>query len=217
MENIENKISWSVVNFKGETVGQIELDGFLFGVEPNPYVVQQVVTADLANRRQATAKTKVRSEVSGGGKKPWRQKGTGRARAGSSRSPIWVGGGTVFGPDGRQNYKQKVNKQVHSLALASVLSQKVLDKDLVVFDDSVKFEQPKTKELINSLKAMNAKNKVLLVINADVDSYDDNLVLAASNVEGLELVASDNVSVYDVLNAGTLIIARSVLEESEAN
>lgn len=211
----ENTISLPVVNFEGKQVSTVEVSSEMFGIEPHLASVQLVVKADLANQRQATAKTKVRSEVSGGGKKPWRQKGTGRARAGSTRSPIWVGGGTVFGPDGRQNYKLKVNKKVHSLALYSVLSDKVASNDLIVLDDSVKFSAKSSKAMVATLKAIGAKKKVLFVVNTTPEIYDENLLCSCNNIENLSLVTSDNVSVYDVLHANTVVMSKSLLESEE--
>lgn len=208
-----SNLNWPVVDYSGKKVGEVTLNQAMFGAEEHSDSVHLVVRTDLANRRQATAKTKVRSEVSGGGKKPWRQKGTGRARAGSTRSPIWVGGGTVFGPDGRQNYKLKVNKQVHALAVASVLSDKVRTNDLIVLSETAKFQSAKTKEFVKTLKDLKAKKKVLIVVS----DYDENLVLAMKNVPNISLVSQDNVSVYDVLNADTLIISESLVKESEAN
>ena len=156
MENIELK----VLSQTGKEVSTITLDKEVFGVEVNEQVMFDAVMTYLANRRQATAKTKKRHEVSGGGKKPFRQKGTGRARAGSSRSPIWVGGGTVFGPDGNQNFKIKQNKKEHKLALKSALTKQV--NNLVVLDNLT--VEGKTKEVVSVLKALNiANNKVLLV------------------------------------------------------
>lgn len=204
MNIVNNNIELPVLNYDGNQEGTVKLAEWLFGVEPHEEAVQLAVKVDLANRRQATAKTKTRSEVSGGGKKPWRQKGTGRARAGSSRSPLWRHGGTVFGPDGTQNYKLKMNKQVHFLALASVLSDKVGKNDLVVVTDE-KFAEPKTKKFAASLKALNAKKKVLFAI----EEYDDNLVKAAANIPNLYLVSCDNISVYDVMNADTVIMTKA--------
>ena len=152
-----------------------------------------------ANMRQATAKTKVRSEVSGGGKKPWRQKGTGRARAGSSRSPIWVGGGTVFGPDGRQNYKLSMNKKSHALALKSALSDKVESKNVIVVNE---FNTTKTKEFASVLKSLNLEGvKTLIVLNEENEAF----VRSARNIPTVKVVMSNNVSVYDLLNAEKLV------------
>lgn len=204
MNIINNNIELPVLNYEGNQIDTVKLAEWVFGVEAHEDAVQLAVKVDLSNRRQATAKTKTRSEVSGGGKKPWRQKGTGRARAGSSRSPLWRHGGTVFGPTGTQNYKLKMNKQVHFLALASVLSDKVASNNLVVVTDE-KFAEPKTKKFAEALAALKAGKKVLFAI----EEYDDNLVRAASNIPGLFLVSCDNISVYDVLNADTVIMTKA--------
>ena len=198
-------ISYPVVNVKGEKVGTMKLAGEIFGVDVHEDVLHQAVTTYLSNRRQATAKTKDRSEVSGGGKKPWRQKGTGRARAGSSRSPIWVGGGVVFGPTGEQNYKLSMNKKAHALALKSALSIKVRDKAFIIVEDTIEIES-KTKAADNLLKAIGATGKVLL-INDD----NKNLLLATQNLSNVQSVAQDNVAVYDILNADQIVIEKATL------
>ena len=193
-----------LINLKGEKLKDITLADSVWAIEANDIVLKKAIDLQLAATRQGTHKTKTRSEVSGGGKKPWKQKGTGRARAGSSRSPLWRHGGTVFGPTGTQNYKLKMNKQVHFLALASVLSDKVASNNLVVVTDE-KFAEPKTKKFAEALAALKAGKKVLFAI----EEYDDNLVRAASNIPGLFLVSCDNISVYDVLNADTVIMTKA--------
>lgn len=178
---------------------KITLNGDVFGVESHAQVMFDAVQVYQANMRQATAKTKVRSEVSGGGKKPWRQKGTGRARAGSSRSPIWVGGGTVFGPDGRQNYKLSMNKKSHALALKSALSDKVESKNVIVVNE---FNTTKTKEFASVLKSLNLEGvKTLIVLNEENEAF----VRSARNIPTVKVVMSNNVSVYDLLNAEKLV------------
>ena len=164
------------------------------------------------NQRQATAKTKVRHEVSGGGKKPWRQKGTGRARAGSSRSPVWVGGGTVFGPVGNQNFKISQNKKEHKLALKSALSLKTKDGLLVIdeikFDvvvDEIKFDEKKTKNFVNFLEALKVGGKALVV----VDEITENIFASARNVGYAKVVTADNVSVVDLLNVDNLVLSQA--------
>lgn len=195
----DKKITLPVVNLAGEKVGEIKLDESVFGIEEaNEQVVHDAVTTYMANARQATAKTKKRHEVSGGGKKPWRQKGTGRARAGSSRSPIWVGGGKVFGPDGNQNFKVSQNKKAHALALKTVLSQKAKEGLIVV--DSLALKDISTKAFASDLKAINATGKVLVIGN------DEKLVMSARNIEKVTNRAVNNVSVYDVLNNNYLVI-----------
>ena len=202
MENIELK----VLSQTGKEVSTITLDKEVFGVEVNEQVMFDAVMTYLANRRQATAKTKKRHEVSGGGKKPFRQKGTGRARAGSSRSPIWVGGGTVFGPDGNQNLKIKQNKKEHKLALKSALTKQV--NNLVVLDNLT--VEGKTKEVVDVLKALNiANNKVLLV------SEDEKVLQGSRNLNNVLVVSKNNISVYDLLNSETLIMVEADVKELE--
>jgi large subunit ribosomal protein L4 len=161
-----------------------------------------------ANKRQATAKTKTRAEVRGGGKKPWRQKGTGRARAGSSRSPLWVGGGTVFGPDGRQNYKLDMNKKSHALALKSALSIKASEKNIVLVDS---LTTEKTKEFIATLKALNVTGKALVVLAEE----NEAVMNSARNVPGITVVLPNNVSVYDLLNAEKLVCTVDAVKKLE--
>ena len=202
MENIELK----VLSQTGKEVSTITLDKEVFGVEVNEQVMFDAVMTYLANRRQATAKTKKRHEVSGGGKKPFRQKGTGRARAGSSRSPIWVAGGTVFGPDGNQNFKIKQNKKEHKLALKSALTKQV--NNLVVLDNLT--VEGKTKEVVDVLKALNiANNKVLLV------SEDEKVLQGSRNLNNVLVVSKNNISVYDLLNSETLIMVEADVKELE--
>lgn len=205
----EKKISLKVVNLKGEAAGEIELSASVFGVESNDQVIKDAVTVYQANLRQATAKTKKRHEVHGTNKKPWRQKGTGRARAGDCKSPIWVGGGTVFGPDGNQNYKLSQNKKAHSLALRGVLSEKA-EKGLIVVD-SLDLKKASTKEFEACLKAIKADGKTLIV----VDEGNDNLVLSARNLAKVELTETNNVSVYDVLNNDYLVVSKDGIKKIE--
>jgi len=195
-------ISAKVVNMAGEEVSTISLDASVWGVEEHKSVMFDAVLVEQNNARQATAKTKVRHEVSGGGKKPWRQKGTGRARAGTTRSPIWVGGGTVFGPDGKQSYKISQNKKEHNLALRSALSLKV-KKDLVVVNE-IKFGG-KTKEFVAMLDALKVGNKVLVVVPA----IDEATFNSTRNVGFAKVVTCDNVSVLDLLNVDTLVMAEA--------
>ena len=204
----DKKISKKVVNMAGEEVGSISLDASVFGIDAHDQVVFDAVQVEQANARQATAKTKVRHEVSGGGKKPWRQKGTGRARAGSSRSPIWVGGGTVFGPVGNQNYKLSQNKKAHKLALKSVLSEK---KDALVVVDEIKFADKKTANFVAMLDAIKVNSKALVV----VDEIDENLFASCRNVGYVKVVSSDNVSVVDLLNVDTLVMSKASVKAVE--
>ena len=204
----DKKISKKVVNMAGEEVGSISLDASVFGIDANKQVVFDAVQVEQANARQATAKTKVRHEVSGGGKKPWRQKGTGRARAGSSRSPIWVGGGTVFGPVGNQNYKLSQNKKAHKLALKSALSMK---KDEIVVVDEIKFADKKTANFVKMLDAIKVSSKALVV----VEDIDENLFASCRNVGYVKVVSSDNVSVVDLLNVDTLVMSKASVKAVE--
>ena len=205
----KKSVSVKVVNMAGEEVKSLSLAGSVFAVEPHKQAMFNAVQVEQANARQATAKTKVRHEVSGGGKKPWRQKGTGRARAGSSRSPVWVGGGTVFGPVGNQNFTLAQNKKEHQLALRSALSLKT-PKDLVVVDE-IKFAGKKTKEFVKMLKAVKAETKSLVVVS----EIDENLFASVRNVDYAKVVTSDNVSVYDLLNAEKLIVSVAAVKEIE--
>lgn len=203
-------IKLPVVTLAGEDAGSISLSAEVFGVkEANEQVIHDAVVTQQANARQATAKTKKRHEVSGGGKKPWRQKGTGRARAGSSRSPIWVGGGKVFGPDGNQNYKLNQNKKAHALAYKTVLSQKA-EKGLIIVD-SLEVKEVSTKSFVASLAAIKAEGKTLLV----VDNDNENLVLSARNIESVTVRAINNVSVYDVLNAKNVVVSKDGIKAIE--
>ena len=200
-------VSVKVLSKAGEEVSKISLKAEVFGVEANNQVMFDAVQVEQSNARQATAKTKVRHEVSGGGKKPFRQKGTGRARAGTTRSPIWVGGGTVFGPDGNQSYKISQNKKAHNLALRSALSLKV-NNGLVVVED-LKLESKKTKEFLKVLDALKVGGKVLVVL----DEFDENALYGASNLNWVKLVTTDNVSVYDLLNVDNVVFTKASVEQ----
>ena len=197
----------TVLDKAGNEVSKIKLNAEVFGIEPNNQVMFDAVQVEQSNSRQATAKTKVRHEVSGGGKKPYRQKGTGRARAGSSRSPIWVGGGTVFGPVGNQNYKISQNKKAHNLALRSALSLKA--KDGMVIVDDLKLESKKTKEFLGVMDALKVGAKALVVLDA---LEDENVLYGASNVNWVKLVTTDNVSVLDLLNVDSVVFTKSSVE-----
>lgn len=203
----KKSISVKVFNKAGEEVSKLSLNAEVFGIEPNNQVMFDAVQVEQSNARQATAKTKVRHEVSGGGKKPFRQKGTGRARAGTTRSPIWVGGGTVFGPDGNQTYKISQNKKAHNLALRSALSLKVKD-GLVVVED-LKVENKKTKEFVKIMDALKVGGKALVVL----DEFEENVVYSASNLNWVKLVTTDNVSVYDLLNVDNVVFTKASVEQ----
>ncbi len=198
-----------VVNMAGEETGTYGLDASIFGIEPHQQAMFDAVQVEQSNARQATAKTKVRHEVSGGGKKPWRQKGTGRARAGSSRSPIWVGGGTVFGPDGKQSFKLAQNKKEHALALRSALSLKA-KKDLVVVD-AIKFAGRKTKDFAKFLDNVKVGGKALVV----VPEINEEILFSSRNVGYAKVVTADNVSVLDLLNVDSLVMDQAAVKEIE--
>lgn len=206
----DNNISLPVISLDGESKGTIEVSGAVFGIkEENPQVVHDAVVTYLANLRQATAKTKKRHEVHGTNKKPWRQKGTGRARAGDVKSPIWVGGGTVFGPDGNQNYKRSQNKKAHKLALRTVWSEKAAKGLIVVENNEV--SKVSTKEFTKTLSAIKAVGKTLIV----VDGENENLILSARNIENVGLTEVNNVSVYDLLNFDTVVISKDNIKKIE--
>ena len=205
----KKSVSVKVLNMAGAEVKKINLAASVFAVEPHKQAMFNAVQVEQANSRQATAKTKVRHEVSGGGKKPWRQKGTGRARAGSSRSPVWVGGGTVFGPVGTQNYTLSQNRKEHQLALRSALSLKTPDNLVVV--DEIKFADKKTKEFVKMLQALKSEVKTLVV----VEEIDENLFASVRNVAYAKVVTTDNVSVYDLLNAEKLVASESAIKKIE--
>ena len=193
----------------GTTAGEVVLNDDLFGIEPNNNVVFDVITNQQATQRQGTHAVKNRSAVRGGGKKPWRQKGTGRARAGSSRSPIWRGGGVVFGPTPR-SYGYKVPRKSRRLAIKSVLSQKVLDNELIVVD-KLELETPKTKEFRAILDNLEVDKKVLLVL----ENTNENIFKSAKNIPNVKVVSSDNVSVLDVVAHDYLLVTQTALDELE--
>ena len=201
------EMNLKVYSQDGNEVSTLSVSKEVFGVEVNEQVMFDAVMTYLANRRQATAKTKNRGEVSGGGKKPWRQKGTGRARAGSTRSPIWVGGGKIFTPTGNQNYKIKQNKKEHELALKSALSLKA-KKDLIVLDKlSV---NGKTKEVVAMLNAFKVADEKTLLVTSD------SLVLQGSNnIENVLTRSVENISVYDLLNSSKLIMLADDVKKVE--
>ena len=193
----------------GTTNGEIELNSEIFGIEPNENVVFDAVIMQRASLRQGTHAVKNRSAVSGGGRKPWRQKGTGRARQGSIRSPQWRGGGIVFGPTPR-SYSYKLPKKVRRLAIKSVLSQKVLDQKLVVVE-ALQFDAPKTKEFAQVLSNLNVDTKVLVV----VESSNDFALLAARNIPNVTIVDETDVTVLDVVNNDKLLFTKAALSKVE--
>ena len=204
----EKSISLPVVNLAGEKVGTVAVSAEVYGIKDNhAQVIHDAVVVDQANARQATAKTKKRHDVNGSGIKPWRQKGTGRARAGDRQSPLWVGGGNVFGPDGTQNYKLSQNKKAHKLALKSVLSEKA-EKGLIIIDE-IKLADVSTKAFVKDLAAVKAEGKVLLV------SSDEKVKASAANVAGVKVVNLGNISVYDVLNCASLVVSKADVKKIE--
>ena len=199
-----------LLNVNGEKVKDIKLNDNVFGIEPNDTVLKDALVLYLASVRQGTHSTKTRAEVSGGGRKPWRQKGTGNARQGSIRAVQWRKGGIAFGPKPR-DYSKKQNRKVRRLALLSALSYKVADKELVVLD-SIKFETNKTKEMVNLLNKLELTNsKVLLV----VDELDDNVCLAARNLGNVKIVLPTEVNTYDVVNSDKMVMTEASLKKLE--
>lgn len=198
-----------VLDMEGKQVGEIELADSIFGIEPNNHVLHEAVVMQLASQRRGTHDVKNRSEVRGGGRKPWRQKGTGRARQGSIRAPQWVGGGTVFGPTPR-SYAYKLPKKVRRLALKSALSTKVNENSIIVLD-SLNFDAPKTKEMARVLANVNATKKAL-VVGLDANS---NAALSARNIPGVKFVAANGINVYDLLNHDSLVITKDAVAKVE--
>ncbi|RCW41303.1 50S ribosomal protein L4 [Paenibacillus prosopidis] len=197
----------TVFNVSGAQVGEVELAESVFGIQPNTHVLHSAVLLQQAAERQGTHKTKGRSEVRGGGRKPWKQKGTGRARQGSIRSPQWVGGGTVFGPTPR-TYGFKLPKKVRRLAIKSALSSKVIASEIIVLDQ-LTFAAPKTKEFAAILNNLNANRKALVV----TANYEENVALSARNIPGVKFVAADGINVLDVLVHDKLIITKEAVEK----
>lgn len=199
----------NVYNMLGELVEEMELSEDVFGVEINQHVVWEVVKNQLANKRQGTQSAKTRAEVRGGGRKPWRQKGTGRARQGSTRSPQWKGGGVVFAPKPR-DYSYSVPKKVRRLALKSALTSKVQNNEIIVVD-SIKFDAPKTKEMINLLTKLNADKKALIVM----DTKDANLIKSANNIPTVATALVNTINVYDILKYNSFIITKDAVRKVE--
>ena len=191
-----------VKNMQGAEVEELTLNDEVFGIEPNKAVVHEVVVSYLAGLRQGTHSTKSRGEVRGGGRKPWRQKGTGRARAGTSRSPLWRGGAIIFGPKPR-SYETRVNKKKVSLALRSALSDKVNENAMVVVD-ALGFEAPKTKEMVKVLEALGAEKKTLLVL----PELDEVVVKSARNIAGVTPVTVSELNTYEILNNNTVVFTK---------
>lgn len=192
----------------GSQVGEIELNDSVFGIEPNNHVMTEAVISQRASLRQGTSKVKNRSEVRGGGRKPWRQKGTGRARQGSIRSPQWRGGGIVFGPVPR-SYAYKLPKKVRRLAIKSALSMKVLENNIVVLDQ-LTFDKPKTKDFVGVLKNLSVDKKALVVLDEN-----ENVYLSARNIPGVKVVDSKGITVLDLVGYDKLIITQDAARKVE--
>ncbi len=198
----------SVYNMEGKEVGKIDLNDAIFGVEVNEHLVHMAVVQQLANNRQGTQKAKTRAEVSGGGRKPWRQKGTGHARQGSTRSPQWTGGGVVFAPVPR-DYSFKLNKKEKRVALKSALTSKVLDQKLIVVDE-LKFDEIKTKNFQNVMNNLKV-DKGLVVIAEN----DENVVLSARNIPTVQTTLTSTLNVYDVMCAKTVVLTKDAVAKIE--
>ena len=198
----------AVYNIEGKEVDKLELNDSVFGVEINEHLVHMAVVAQLANKRQGTQSAKTRAEVRGGGRKPWRQKGTGHARQGSTRSPQWTGGGVVFAPKPR-NYSFKMNKKEKSLALKSVLTSKVAENKFIVVD-GLAFDEIKTKNMVTVLKNLDVK-KALVVTGAD----DKNVVLSARNIPGVKTAFTNTINVYDILKYDKMIVSKDAVATIE--
>ena len=199
----------ALYDMNGAQIGEVELSDEVFGIEPNQAVLYDFVKMQLANKRVGTSSTKTRAEVRGGGKKPWRQKGTRRARVGSTRNPVWTKGGIAFGPKPR-DYSYKLPRKVRRLAMKSALSSKVLDNNLILINE-LTFEEPKTKLMVQVLEKLNAAQKTL-VVTADSDV---NVTKSANNIPGVKLLKADFINVYDLLNYETLLITRDAVARVE--
>lgn len=199
----------AVVDMAGKEIEKIELNEAVFGIEPNVAVMHDVVKNILANRRQGTQSALTRAEVSGGGKKPWRQKGTGHARQGSTRAPQWTHGGIVFAPKTRC-YRYTLNKKVRRLAMLSALSSKVADNQMVVIDN-IATEEYKTKNIAAMLKAVGAEKKALIVL----PEVDKKVIASAANIPGVKTAQVNTLNVYDILNADMFIVAKGAVSKIE--
>ena len=198
----------AVYNMQGETVGTMELNDAVFGVEVNEHIVHEVVVAQLANKRQGTQSAKTRSEVSGGGKKPWRQKGTGHARQGSTRAPQWTGGGMVFAPVPR-DYSFKLNRKEKRIALKSALTSRVQENKLIVVDE-LKFDEIKTKNFKTVMNNLNVTKA--LVVLAD---NDEKVVMSARNIPTVQTALTNTINVYDIMKAGTVVLTKDAVAKIE--
>ena len=198
-----------VLDIKGKKVSDIELSDKVFGIEPNENIVHSVLVNYLANQRQGTQSTKTRAEVSGGGRKPWRQKGTGRARQGSIRAPQWIKGGIALGPKPR-SYKYTVNKKEKRLAIKSVLSSKVLEKELTVVD-KLELKEIKTKTMVKALADLKVEGKTLIVLPEN----NKNVLMSSRNIEGVKTITANNINVFDLLKYKNLILPVDTVKKLE--
>lgn len=199
----------NVVDMSGKVVSELELNDAVFGIEPNKTVMHSAVVNYLANQRQGTQSTLTRTEVSGGGRKPWRQKGTGHARQGSTRSPQWRHGGVALGPKPR-SYRFSLNKKVRQLAMKSALSCKVIDNEMIVVD-AITTNEFKTKNMVNMLKAIGAEDKTLIVL----DSVDTKVIKSANNIANVKTTQVNTLNVYDILNCNKFVIVKGAVEKLE--
>ena len=198
-----------VVDMKGKKVSDLELAENVFGIEPNKAVVHSVLVNYLANQRQGTQSTKTRAEVRGGGKKPWRQKGTGRARQGSIRAPQWIKGGIALGPKPR-SYKYTVNKKERRLAIKSILSSKVLEKELTVVD-KLEVKEIKTKTMVKALADMKVEGKTLIILPEN----NKNVFMSSRNIEGVKTIVANNINIFDLLKYTNLILPVDTVKKLE--
>ena len=198
-----------VLDMKGKKVSDIELADSVFGIEPNEAIVHSVLVNYLANQRQGTQSTKTRAEVSGGGKKPWRQKGTGRARQGSIRAPQWIKGGIALGPKPR-SYKYTVNRKERRLAIKSILSSKVLEKELTVVD-KLEVKEIKTKTMVKALADMKVEGKTLIILPEN----NKNVLMSSRNIEGVKTIVANNINIFDLLKYTNLILPVDTVKKLE--
>ena len=198
-----------VYNMQGKKVSDVELNEAVFGIEPNENIVHSVLVNYLANQRQGTQSTKTRAEVRGGGRKPWRQKGTGRARQGSIRAPQWIKGGIALGPKPR-SYTYRVNKKERQLAIKSLLSAKVLDNELTVVD-KLEVKEPKTKVMVKALTDLKIEGKTLIILA----EKNENVLLSSRNIEGVKTIELNTINVFDLLNCNKLVLSLDTVKKLE--
>ena len=203
-------VDMNVHTIDGKKIGEIELNNNLFDAKINRHIVHQIVKRYLAGKRRGTASTKNRSEVRGGGRKPWKQKGTGRARAGSIRSPLWVGGGVIFGPENR-DYSYPIPKKMRLVALKSILSDKAKNNDIVILDN-LEIKEGKTKEIINIFNNLNLDSKKILIV---IDKEDELIKRAVNNLEGVMVITANKINTYELINYKKIIITKDALKVIE--